>query len=223
MVDPGVDPQTGLQYLRARYYDPGTAQFLTRDPLAQLTRQPYAYAGDNPLNGADPTGLDCGLLDPGGCINDAAGFIFNNSGAISAVTGGLALFGGPAAPILGVVSTITAGVAAIHDFVNGNPVAGALDAAGAAFGAGSLYRYFEGLAIRSGDEAAARAALAAADAAAQTNIALASTLPLAAELRALRLLRTGYEGSATSFALDALGLGLEGTIDNAIAANCGVA
>jgi RHS repeat-associated protein len=52
-----VDPETGLLYLRARYYDPATGQFLTRDPLEALTGQPYAYAADNPLNGADPLGL----------------------------------------------------------------------------------------------------------------------------------------------------------------------
>jgi uncharacterized protein RhaS with RHS repeats len=44
-------------YLRTRYYDPETAQFLSRDPLVDLTHQPYAYVGDNPLNGADPSGL----------------------------------------------------------------------------------------------------------------------------------------------------------------------
>ena len=73
MVGPVLDPQTGLVYLRARYYDPSTAQFLTRDPLGQLTRQPYSYANDNPINNTDPTGLDCGITDPGGCINDAVG------------------------------------------------------------------------------------------------------------------------------------------------------
>jgi RHS repeat-associated protein len=48
---------TGLIYLRARVYDPSTAQFLSVDPLFNLTRAPYDYAGDNPVNGADPTGL----------------------------------------------------------------------------------------------------------------------------------------------------------------------
>jgi RHS repeat-associated protein len=48
---------SGLQYLRARTYDPATGQFLSRDPLQDLTQQPYFYAGDNPLNGADPSGL----------------------------------------------------------------------------------------------------------------------------------------------------------------------
>jgi RHS repeat-associated protein len=49
---------TGLIYLRARVYDPATAQFLTVDPLVGTTRAPYNYAGDNPLNASDPTGRD---------------------------------------------------------------------------------------------------------------------------------------------------------------------
>jgi len=48
--------KSGLQYLRARVYDPATGQFLTRDPLESMTHQPYTYAGGNPLNRSDPTG-----------------------------------------------------------------------------------------------------------------------------------------------------------------------
>ncbi len=51
-----TNTDTGLIYLRARAYDPTTAQFLTTDPLATLTRTPYTYADNNPLNYADPTG-----------------------------------------------------------------------------------------------------------------------------------------------------------------------
>lgn len=47
----------GLIYLRARAYDPKTAQFLSVDPLVELTRAPYTYASDNPLNKGDPAGL----------------------------------------------------------------------------------------------------------------------------------------------------------------------
>jgi len=54
-----TDAETGFQYLRARYYDPATAQFLTRDPLESLTKQPYAYAVDNPLTFVDPNGQQC--------------------------------------------------------------------------------------------------------------------------------------------------------------------
>jgi RHS repeat-associated protein len=49
--------QSGLIYLRARFYDPGTAQLITRDPLEALTRRPYAYAENNPLTYSDPRGL----------------------------------------------------------------------------------------------------------------------------------------------------------------------
>ena len=53
-----TDP-TGFQYLINRYYDPSTGQFLSVDPLVQLTGQAYSYAGDNPINFNDPFGL-CG-------------------------------------------------------------------------------------------------------------------------------------------------------------------
>jgi len=43
----------------ARYYDPSTAQFLTRDPIENLTGAPYSYANDDPLDQIDPLGL-CG-------------------------------------------------------------------------------------------------------------------------------------------------------------------
>ncbi len=51
------DTETGFYYLRNRYYDPATSQFLTLDPLVAQTQAPFAYASDNPLNNTDPTGL----------------------------------------------------------------------------------------------------------------------------------------------------------------------
>jgi RHS repeat-associated protein len=53
-----TDAETGFQYLRARYYDPATQQFITRDPDALVTRELYTYVNDNPANLADPSGLD---------------------------------------------------------------------------------------------------------------------------------------------------------------------
>ena len=44
-----------------RYYDSSTCQFLTVDPALAKTGQPYAFAGNNPINATDPTGLDCGI------------------------------------------------------------------------------------------------------------------------------------------------------------------
>ena len=61
-----TDPETGLIYLRARYYDPTTAQFLTRDPLDASTRSAYGYVGNDPLDGSDPSGM-CGFLGSGSC------------------------------------------------------------------------------------------------------------------------------------------------------------
>lgn len=58
------DNETGNSYLRARYYDPGTGRFTTKDPLPSLN--PYTYVGNNPVNRTDPTGLspffDCDEL-----------------------------------------------------------------------------------------------------------------------------------------------------------------
>ncbi|XTR53001.1 RHS repeat-associated core domain-containing protein [Pseudarthrobacter sp. So.54] len=52
----------GLEWLGARAYDPQTRGFLSTDPLAPVMGagwdgNPYAYAGNNPLNTTDPTGL----------------------------------------------------------------------------------------------------------------------------------------------------------------------
>jgi RHS repeat-associated protein len=52
-----TDAESGLVYLRARYYDPATAQFLTLDPEVNSTHTPYAYTADNPVNLTDLTGL----------------------------------------------------------------------------------------------------------------------------------------------------------------------
>jgi len=57
-----TDTETGLQWLRARYYDPTTAQFLTVDPLAAATGARYSYASGNPVTSADPTGLGNGWI-----------------------------------------------------------------------------------------------------------------------------------------------------------------
>ena len=52
-----TDPATGSQYLRARWYRPAQGSLLGVDPALDSTGQPYSYAGDNPANGADPSGL----------------------------------------------------------------------------------------------------------------------------------------------------------------------
>jgi RHS repeat-associated protein len=53
-----TDAESGLVYLRARYYDPATAEFITLDPFVAGTRQPYTYALDSPTNLTDNSGAD---------------------------------------------------------------------------------------------------------------------------------------------------------------------
>jgi RHS repeat-associated protein len=50
-----------LYYMRSRWYEPYSGRFLSEDPLGLAGGlNLYAYAGDDPVNGADPTGLqDC--------------------------------------------------------------------------------------------------------------------------------------------------------------------
>ena len=55
------DPDLGLYYLRARYYNPNTGRFLSRDPedgkpWDPKTLHKYLYAGGDPVNAIDPTG-----------------------------------------------------------------------------------------------------------------------------------------------------------------------
>jgi RHS repeat-associated protein len=69
------DEETSLYYFRARYYDPRTGKFLTRDPIGfaggdtnvyryvdsvgkpLLDTNRYRYVGNDPVNWVDPFGL----------------------------------------------------------------------------------------------------------------------------------------------------------------------
>jgi RHS repeat-associated protein len=53
----GYSDATNLVYLINRYYDPTTGQFVNVDPMVNETGQVYTYAGDDPVNDVDPTGL----------------------------------------------------------------------------------------------------------------------------------------------------------------------
>ena len=55
------DPDLGLYYLRARYYNPATGRFMSRDPQGGDPTNPaslhkYLYADGDPVNGVDRSG-----------------------------------------------------------------------------------------------------------------------------------------------------------------------
>ena len=92
-----TDAETGLQYLRARYYDPSSGRFLSQDPVAGLLPNPatlhkYVYALDDPLRYTDPTGTDpaCGTIT-GSFLNDQIGGLTCGVGGAIAIGGGIAV------------------------------------------------------------------------------------------------------------------------------------
>ena len=53
------DTETGLIYLRARYYDPSIGRFISEDPIKDGTNW-YVYCSNNPVAFIDPSGLEFG-------------------------------------------------------------------------------------------------------------------------------------------------------------------
>jgi RHS repeat-associated protein len=112
-----TDP-SGLQYLRARYYDPGTGRFLSRDTALGGLDQPqslsrFAYAQGNPVTLIDPSGrLGCGIC--GAVVSnlvDNSLQIFVVDASVFAGGVGCALSLGAGGP-LGVTGCVGAGLAA---------------------------------------------------------------------------------------------------------------
>jgi RHS repeat-associated protein len=57
------DPTLNLYYVRARYYNPATGRFISRDPENGKSRDPkslqkYLYANGDPINRIDPVGRE---------------------------------------------------------------------------------------------------------------------------------------------------------------------
>ncbi|WP_246553681.1 RHS repeat domain-containing protein [Paenibacillus tritici] len=69
------DEETGLYYLRARYYDPSMGRFLNEDTVEgqidnPLSQNLYTYVHNNPLIYTDPTGM-CVAGKDSGCYLDS--------------------------------------------------------------------------------------------------------------------------------------------------------
>ena len=63
------DPETGLYYYRARYYDPASARFLSEDPIGFKGGMDfYSYVHNTAINVADSFGLRTNKCSwSGGC------------------------------------------------------------------------------------------------------------------------------------------------------------
>ncbi|WP_017417220.1 RHS repeat-associated core domain-containing protein [Clostridium tunisiense] len=77
---------SGLEYLRARYYEPESGRFLTRDSylgdvMQPLTLNRYAYALNNPMMYTDPSGHWPGWLDK--AASSAKNFVSNAVDTVS--------------------------------------------------------------------------------------------------------------------------------------------
>lgn len=81
----GYTDATGLIYFQQRYYDPGTGQFMSLDPLNQMTNSGYTFNKDNPFGYSDPTGkMYCTRHGSQEVCSGANG----NSGSVSQPGGG---------------------------------------------------------------------------------------------------------------------------------------
>ena len=65
------DAESGLIYLRNRYYDPETGRFITEDPVKDGTNW-YVYAANNPIMFVDPWGLE-DIVVAGGAYHQGEG------------------------------------------------------------------------------------------------------------------------------------------------------
>jgi RHS repeat-associated protein len=69
------DPDLGLYYYRARWYDPQLGTFLETDPIGSLDYvNLYAYVGAEPGNGVDPTGMQVVTIGGGGESNSRGSY-----------------------------------------------------------------------------------------------------------------------------------------------------
>jgi RHS repeat-associated protein len=108
------DPETGLYNLRARWYEPTTGNFLTRDPVEQGTNEAYSYASGNPYLYTDPLGL-WSWKEPLKFTSDEMSDISTVVGVLS-----LVLAFTPAAPFIAAAAIITSGLTFVIAAKEGN-------------------------------------------------------------------------------------------------------
>lgn len=81
------DEGSGLYYLRARYYDPETGRFISRDPVKghlaiPQTHNPYTYAINDPINLSDPSGEQVWVEFLKACVGKGASLLSKSTPAV---------------------------------------------------------------------------------------------------------------------------------------------
>ena len=155
------DADTGLIYLRARWYDTSLGRLLTLDSFPSNGRAPnsinrYVYAGSNPVNFTDPSGQDFSLGSMGAAMG--AGAIL---GAIATPVYNYAI--GKATTIGDVVQGAIIGAAFAGGAYLGGPiVAGGLAGLGIGSSGALVYQVFDDPGTTWGQRVAASALLLSA-------------------------------------------------------------
>ena len=133
------DTETGLYYLKTRYYDPEVGRFITIDDISYLDPDTinglnlYAYCGDNPVMNVDPEGTlkwwQNLLIALGGIV------------IIAALAVATVVTGGAAAGLAGAIA-----VGALKGALIGGSI-GAVVGAGIGYAVGGIEGLWTGLAI----------------------------------------------------------------------------
>ncbi len=93
------DSSTGLQYLRARYYDTASGRFISQDPIVGIAGDPrsqnrYLYVLNNPVNLVDPSGNVPTTTPAGGPKEGTVSEVLGIFGCGGVGAGGASIFGG---------------------------------------------------------------------------------------------------------------------------------
>lgn len=170
------DEETGLYYLKTRYYDPETGRFITIDGIEYLDPETinglnlYAYCGNNPVMNVDPTGeifflfaLLIGVVTGalmGGVVGGVSAVIkgqnfwggFLSGALVGGVLGGVLILGG--ATMLAITGKAIAGfvvastVTAKLGLIGGTLVGSFIASAGAGMGAYAVNESMNGRKIQ---------------------------------------------------------------------------
>lgn len=132
-----LEPELGIYYYRARYYDPGTGRFLSEDPIgfAAGDYNLYRYVRNNPLRFNDPAGTELTIIGAIGIgalvggISGVIGEVVSNPNVTigsaaeafvsGAVGGAMTVVGAGAALIGGTGTVVAAGAGAAFGLVTG--------------------------------------------------------------------------------------------------------